>query len=239
MLRSASAQLIHEFRASVRLRWIIIGVIAADLLLIAAHVAYLSALGLDTLPAGWRIPALRIDVDGGFAELFTYLQELACCAALMFCFAQRRETLYLAWSVVFLVIFCDDALLLHEHVGRYLSSALQVPELPGLRRQDSGELLAWGLLGVAVVPLLLAGFRQASAEALSFGIWLAAVFALLVGFAAGVDMVHVVLGEVSRTLDYLFALVEDGGEMLTISVAMAGALLQGRRLARRSASTSA
>lgn len=166
--------------------------------------------------------------DGTFAGLWGGLQLLAAAAALVATAlilrrgpgaARRSAPVHLAWAVVLLMIALDDYLMIHERVGSVLVHSLDLPEVFGLRAQDLGELLVWGLLAAALGVLLLLAHLRAPAEARwnSWGFVVLMVF--LVAFGVVLDMLnillHAVLGE---TLLTVTTHVETGGELVAMSL---------------------
>jgi hypothetical protein len=167
----------------------------------------------------------RIDRDASLAEWFNYLQATFCIVLLLGVFRATRQPLYAAWAVVFLVVVVDDSLMIHERAGHYLVSMLGIPTLPGLRPHESGELLVWAIIGSVLLGILWWGFARSGRNARAAGGVLALAFAALVFCAIGIDMFHVAFSQTGTGLYALLAVLEDGGEMLSIGLACALALL--------------
>jgi hypothetical protein len=90
-----------------------------------------------------------------------------------------------------------------------------------------GELGAFIVLGVLIVAVFTVGFRRSSTEARHHALIGLGIVGLLAAFAVGVDALHALLSalvEVPREWDDLFTLVEDGGETVSISLALAFAV---------------
>ncbi len=167
----------------------------------------------------------RIDRDGSYAEWFLYLQTALCVVLLFGVFRASRQPVYLAWALTFLFVVVDDSFLLHERASIYLVNTFDIPALPGLRPHESGELLSWAVAGTVLLGVLGWGFLRSRPQARIAGGLLALAFGALVCFAIGVDMLHVALSEPGAALYGLLAIIEDGGEMLSIALACAIALL--------------
>lgn len=233
MVGSAASDLSATYRSSHQTQKIIWTIFAANLLFILTHVS--TVLLANTVPeASWLAnDALRLDRDRSVGEFFNYLQALVTVALLGRAFVTSRQGVYLAWALVFWFILLDDAMLVHERVGRALADGLDFPALAGLRPQDVGELLVWGVAAALSLPLLVWGFRSSTREAAGYGAVLTLIFGALVFFALGMDMVHILAGHWSRLADAAIAIVEDGGEMLALALACSYALLLDRRLSVR------
>ena len=120
------------------------------------------------------------------------------------------------------VLLIDDALALHESIGSLVTSVLPLPSIRSMQPEQAGELLFFAVVGVLFVAAL-AGLHRADPAARGFTMGLAPAFAFLVFFGAGVDMVHSLVAD--RDLRYAVGVIEDGGEMLAMSLLVALAYL--------------
>lgn len=170
----------------------------------------------------WR---LRLDSDWSFPELFNYLQTTMCVVLLLGVFRATRQPLYVAWVLIFLFVALDDSLIIHERLASYIVGAFGVPALLGLRPQDSGELLVWAMVGSTLLGILWWGFARSGRDARAAGGVLAVALGALIFFAMGIDMAHVAFSGTNAVVSALLAILEDGGEMLSIGLACALALL--------------
>lgn len=191
--------------------------LAADLLLIALHIGF--GLGMETIPAAFNIAR-----DGSLAELLGYAKWLAI--ALLLAQAWRRSgiPLLLALACAFLLALADDSLQMHERLGAWLAAALALPAWADLRPQDLGELAAFAAMGLALLLVLVpAALRTARAD-WPLALPTLALIAALATVGVGVDFLHNLAAGLpygAQALD----LVEDGGEMMLASAALAHAAL--------------
>ena len=145
-------------------------------------------------------------------------------AALLFLaasFEQRARAPFVI-SLCFFLAWIDDSAQYHERVGGFLGNYLQLPSAPGLRRKDSGELLAWGLAAAALLPVAFWAFRGRRHGDGSVVRLVALPIAGLVFCGVVFDMMHVAV-EGPRA-DLILTVMEDGGEMLSIAAAVAVSL---------------
>ena len=173
---------------------------------------------------GFLSEQFDITQEGGYAELFQYVKEF-CCAVLLLSIAwQVRSAGYLVWAFFFGYLLMDDMLQIHENGGELIAEYLNFASGFGLRAKDLGELTV--TLAVATVLFLALGltywrgtsrFRKVSMD----------ILLLLVGlafFGVVMDMLHVMLynveelGSLARILGEAAGLIEDGGEMLVMSL---------------------
>jgi hypothetical protein len=208
-----------------RLSLVLAVLLVTDLLLIAAS--------LEAQRRGWSDGRYRqwlLRVEGGWPEQFGYAKEAGCAALLLLVRRRTREGVFAAWAAVFACALVDDRLQVHERAGRLLARHLPLPErFAGLREQDLGELAVWGLLGVLPLVAVVVLHRRSPGHVRAASRGMAVVVAGFVFFGVVVDQVHsMTLG---GPLDRGLGVLEDGGELVMLSVAVwyAGALLAAAR----------
>lgn len=194
-----------------RLVWALFGVnLIVILLPVVAQVLEVAGLIPDT-----PRPLIHPGTDGSLPEVLNYAQAGGCALFLALTGRRCASPVLYAWAGIFAFILIDDAFQYHERFGAGLAQALSLPAMGGLRAVDFGELLAWALAGLILLPLALrAAFRAQGIER-GMGLMILLVFVALVFFAVVIDMAHSALG--SR----IVLLLEDGGEMLCIATACA------------------
>lgn len=120
-------------------------------------------------------------------------------------------------GIAICIFFLDDAFQLHELLGKWIGG--MVPFIPPfrLRKEDLGELIVTLIVGLILMPSFVAAYYFGSHQVRVIFHNLFLLIALLLTFAVGVDMVHSAYRDSPRIELYL-GLVEDGGEMLVISL---------------------
>ncbi len=194
---------------------VLVLLISADLIFIVLHPAG---------KLGFLSEQFDITREGGYAELFQYVKEFWCTVLLLLVAWQVRSTAYLVWAFFFSYLLADDILQIHETGGEMIAAHLNFASGFGLRARDLGELTV--TLSVATVLFLVlsltywhstARFRKVSLD----------ILLLLVGlafFGVAMDMLHVmvynveVLGDWASIFGEAIGLIEDGGEMLVMSL---------------------
>ena len=167
----------------------------------------------------------------GYPSIYNYLKIGFLVGLMVWAFAKTQKLIHLAWAFTFFIVLLDDSLEIHEQMGSYFRSALSIPSVLGLSPQQLGELMTWGFLAIPVVAALIYGFWRSSAYDASIGIVWGIIFSALVFFAVGVDVIHdaaatiPLVGVAGKVFTITFVIIEDGGEMVTISVACAVGLL--------------
>lgn len=187
--------------------------VTADLIFIFLHLLYrFSGLFTD--------PRLRIDIDRGFAEMYQYAKIAAVTVMLVWLFIQHRKVIYLAFVPVFVYLLADDAWMLHEKLGGWLSDSQNWATFLNLRGQDQGEVVVTTAFGAALFSVVgLAYLRSQPPERRICRILLALI-GVLAFFGVGVDLAHFLAQDIlPKHLTGVF--VEDGGEMGAMSLIVA------------------
>ena len=155
-----------------------------------------------------------VDHDGGYSEYYQYLKEYWIAVALLAVFWLTKEKVYAVWGMLFLYLLLDDALQIHEAVGdaaaRYWSDSGAL----GLRIQDFGELAVSAAVGGIFALAVLYYYHQGGNEIRRVSQNLGLMLVALAFFGIAIDLLYAVYFEQIRGL----ALLEDGGEMVIMSV---------------------
>ena len=157
--------------------------------------------------------------DQGYGEWFDYAKIVFASGLLLCVWWERRQAIYMVLSFIFALVVIDDSMAVHEAGGHLLLGWVSRDTSLGLHMRDLGELAVWALLGSFALALFVYGYRKSQPEDASIGVYFAVCLALLIVFAIGVDMLHAVAP--TRALDGLFGIIEEGGEMVVLSLACA------------------
>lgn len=215
----------HLLAASGAFLRVLAVLLAADAALILLHILHdLRDMGLVGGPYWLESRLLLISEDHGLGEIFGYGKALAIAVGFLACYLKSRAPIFACLGLTFVVILLDDSLLLHEIFGHRLATALALEPAFGLRAQDLGELLVWFVLGSVVVPSLAVGFRRSRKRAQTLASIFLVLLAALVFFALMVDMLHILLHDGFRGAYRVWPLVEEGGELVVLSLICAAAV---------------
>lgn len=169
-----------------------------------------------------------LGMDGSFSELYMYLKAGAASLILLTLYSKRQTLTYLGWGLTFLFILLDDSLGLHEAFSTFLINNASLPKVQNIEGRHYAPLIFWGLVGLVLVGLIGLGYlREPRTRRLSrwFFISLGALF-----FCGGiVDTLRESAPDQTQPLvAYILArtiIIEDGGEMMTLSFFVALALV--------------
>lgn len=172
-------------------------------------------------------PMLKISEDRALPEGFNYLKWMVICAALLLMGLRTRWLAPALWATVFFLILIDDSFQLHEHFGSRLATLLELADYSLLSGTAMGEIAAFGAMGMLAVALVGALFRQRDPETqLLSQRYLVIILALGI-FGVGFDLMHAAVRNLTfaphvvSLLSQIFTVIEDGGEMLVASLAVA------------------
>jgi len=135
----------------------------------------------------------------------------------LYVYVKTEENGYIAWALLFTYLLCDDAMSIHERVGSIIASNFDFTPFFGLRLQDVGELAVTAISAVLLLTLIgfyylrgLSMFQKISRDLL-------AMLLIIAFLGIVIDMVHIAVNP-GWKLNLLFDMIEDGGEMIAMSV---------------------
>jgi len=108
----------------------------------------------------------------------------------------------------------DDALQIHELVGRHFANRLNfIPPL-NLRLQDFGELIVYAIIGIFLFTIIIWAYSSSNVTFKKVSKNLLLLIFILAFFGIFIDMLQSALHKYIHE----FGLLEDAGEMFTVSV---------------------
>lgn len=190
-------------------RTFLVLLLVADFVFMILHLIY------------WYTDAVSSDFfsisrERGYAEFFQYIKLLWLVVLFAGHAIRHKERSYLFWSAVFGYILLDDSMTIHERAGELIRRNLGMSSFLGLRGADYGELIFYavvlGGLLLCLIPAYYYGTRAFRHDS-HYILGLLVVF----GFFAGVgDILHMLVRE--TFVFRMFDVIEDGGEMVMISM---------------------
>ena len=197
---------------------LLVALLGVDGLLILGHVGFF-AFGLDD-------GKLLLSYARGYGELFMYAKFAALATAAAALALWRREFGWLWWAFLFAFLCFDDAYEAHEQVGRQLGDWLAVQmgmdprgHLLSFRWRDLGEALYLGGAALLILGPLVAAYRRGGPVFRKASRRLAVMLLLLIICGIGFDLLHRnSLLQEFRAVVHMIALMEDGGELVVVSL---------------------
>ena len=210
-------------RALVRSRGtlgVLLAMLAVDAGFLGLHAAHVLAEWRGAVPPGGA--SFSIEMEGGPSEIYEAAKAGSCVVALVICARRAAAPLYAALAAAFALAMADNVLGLHESSGEALAPALAAAgALFEAAPQALGELAFFSMAGMSILAVLRAGFRHSRGVHRRLGIAFLLLLAALGAFAVGLDLLHAAVGGERRAVDRLFGAVEDGGELVVLSLAAA------------------
>ena len=166
-------------------------------------------------------PRYAISKDRGFGEIFQYVKEYWVSLIFFWLAVKNRSLLYLSYSLLFVYILVDDSFMIHEKLGKEISIYFGFPTMLKLRPRDFGEMSIYAIVGLSflfLVGLTYPGSTQNLKKTCRKSFVFLAIFFL---FGAVIDMATIMIANIfsKNSLWYsLIILLEDGGEMIIVSV---------------------
>lgn len=159
---------------------------------------------------------LYVDSDRGLAEYFQYLKFTVLILASIYLILMKRYG-YAFWGFLFMAMLLDDSSEYHETIGELIANHFNFEPWFGLRAVDWGELCYAAGFGIIMLAALVFFYRRGSRRFKNSCKDIGLLLILFVCFAVGLDMVHSLTLN-NPPLSKVLALLEDGGEMLAISL---------------------
>lgn len=204
-------------------RWVFVAVAAGlSVVLLAVVVDALRYLDFHH----YRARFLSLTTDRGLPELVmdALVLTVAVLTALMFHRTGLRG--FLLISALLFLVALDDFFSFHESLGTLLVGRLGIVDHGDVKAQPLGELAFLIAFGLFCIPVLLWAVWGMQPDNLAVLVIYGVLFALFAGFSGGVDFLHS-LAE-SSFMDRLMGWIEEGGEILVITILTSVAILQFR-----------
>lgn len=166
---------------------------------------------------------LRIDEDGSIPEKYESVALLVSAAILLLSgIARKRPTLAILSLIIFYMMV-DNYYGIHEIAGEKIYST----------KNYFGELIFFIIF--AIISTLLISIAIYKSETGIRNDTLSLVLALILFsfFSVGVDIVHTIASSIYPLSKFAFAILEDGGEMICISLILSVSLKVGENSFRR------
>jgi len=151
-------------------------------------------------------------IDGGYPERFGYVLELLIAFFFLARALSTRAWFWLSWSAVFIIIFLDDFLKLHETIPLVLTGS-----------EDSfifsSDLIGFLFFLPIILLILSVGFYFCPPQGRSYELFLLFVgyLGFLIILGVGLDFIHPILAETFGISETLLTLIEDGGELVILT----------------------
>jgi hypothetical protein len=186
-------------------------------LLLAVDLGFILLHSIEALAPFWTNPMFSIEKDGTFPEVYQYVKYFWIILLLFYNARNIRAWGYVAWAAAFTYFLCDDALRIHENVGIYFTQLGPFTPPLHLRMEDLGELAISFFAGLLLFCLIAWAWQWGSEQFKKCSRDILFLILVLLFFGLGVDMLHIMLRP-GWQWGFVLGVLEDGGEMLTVSL---------------------
>ena len=194
---------------------LVLVLLGIDVFFIGVHVLLSALKYFGFLEAG-SLKYFKVTQEGGIPEIFNYFKLCLVSVVLMLIYLRSRIPIYLILALIFTYALLDDAFTLHERLSLDLAEALVLPDM--WEQSTYAQPLYFAIVATLLIPMLLGGWINANSTHRRLSLAMIASLCVLAFFAVFVDFVHSLVSDYSRIADKALALVEDGGEMLAVTL---------------------
>lgn len=204
----------------------LIFLLLGDLLYIVLHLFHKFARHFD-LSAFLSLrfdDAFSVYNELSLGESYQYLKEFWITAIFIWLIWKNKQTFYTGWALLFFYFLLTDMLSLHAELGTLALQALNIDPffvLYGeMRYQDFGELGVSLAAGLLIIPTIVFSYFRGNKEVKRIFHYLFGCLLLIVFFGIVNDFANRIFPEEGNKVIYeLTRLIEDGGEMIAMSIA--------------------
>jgi hypothetical protein len=158
---------------------------------------------------------LSLNIDQSMPEAFQYVKELWIVLLLTITYIKRKEAVYLIWTLLFTFFLVDDFAGIHENLGGFIA---EITSSLNFISKDLGEFLGVAIIGLVFLVVFLFAFFKAKRKDKRASVTLGFLVSALLFFGIAVDLIHAAFRGSSMVIYEFLALVEDGGEMLVMTL---------------------
>jgi len=201
---------------------ILVILLSADVFFVLLHLTHKIARLLD-IGTTIRKDVFNISMDLGLAEAFQYVKEYWIVILLVWLIFKKRQFFYAGWALLVAYMLFDDMLSVHEGLATFVLEKLSIPSLHviygEMRYQDIGELGVSLFFGFLILSLIAISYIRGAKEVRTTFHYLVGCLLIIVFFGVVFDLANRVFAEdTSKIMFEITRLIEDGGEMLGMSI---------------------
>jgi hypothetical protein len=160
-----------------------------------------------------------ITSDRTVSEFYQYLKEVVVAGIFLTIYLKKRDMGFLSFTLIFIYLFADDALMYHEQAGIFLRSLYDLSDTylgALIGEQNAGELISLVLPGAILGIIFLLAYLKASRASRILYHRILLLLLILVFFGVFLDIIHELM-ELSK-FGRVLGIIEDFGEMLVMSI---------------------
>ncbi|MBL8100053.1 MAG: hypothetical protein JNK81_12775 [Anaerolineales bacterium] len=202
----------------------LIFLLAGDLFYILLHLIHKGARHFDLFTLIRENLAFALYVDLSLGESFQYLKEYWILLIFVWLIFKHKKYFFAGWALLFLYFLLDDMLSFHEGLATFVLQSFNIDPfyiIAGeLRYQDYGELGVSVFFGIILISMIGIAYWRSTKEVRTIFHYLFGCLLLIAFFGVVNDFANRLFPEEGNKVIYeLTRLIEDGGEMIAMSIA--------------------
>lgn len=197
---------IHGYEESDAIKFLKL-LIYGDLFFIILHI--INTYTLDT-------SLFDITADRKLPEIYQYVKFISICFLLKHAASKFNCKLLYSWILFFTYLLLDDSLRIHEKIGKFIDNSIEFEPFLGLSTHRITEVSVSVIAGSILFFPLLWAYLKGSPSFRAISHRFAFLIGVLVWFGVVIDVAGGLM--IKTNSDLLLELVEDGGEMISVSV---------------------
>jgi hypothetical protein len=216
------AQLLKRFAFPKKSMHILVLLLSADLFFVLLHLAHKAARLLDMFST-IRNDVFNLYYDLTLAESFQYVKEYWIIILFAWLIIKKKDVFYTGWALLFTYLLFDDMLGFHGGLATFFLERFGIDSghilFGEMRYQDFGELGVSLFFGILFLSLIAISYFRGGKEVRTIFHYLVGGLLLIVFFGVVNDFVNRIFNEDTNQIMFeISRLIEDGGEMLGMSV---------------------
>ena len=199
---------------NLELKKVLIGLLLVDLAFLLLHLQFFTRYSLGMM--------FNLEADHGYSEWFQYFKEGLICCLLFYVFYRKKSKVFASWAWLVLFLLADDSFRLHERSGDLLAPVIPeaLANLFHVSPDSLAEVLFFGIAGCTLIAPVAFFHLRSSHQDRRHSLNLLLMLGVLSFFGVFVDLLHMMVAGwgANSVVVKLFGMIEDGGELLAMSV---------------------
>jgi hypothetical protein len=196
--------------------------LATDLFFIVMHVISKVARWFD-LGTTIRDDQFNIYYDLTLGESFQYVKEYWMILFFAWLIFRHKQYFYTGWAFLLVYFLLTDMLSIHNNLATFTLERMNIDPFyvlyGALRYQDFGELAVSMVFGMLIFPMIAISYFRGGRNVRTIFHYLIGMLLIIVFFGVVNDSLNRVFDqETNKILYEITRLIEDGGEMIGMSI---------------------
>ncbi|HUT48798.1 MAG TPA: hypothetical protein VM325_05630 [Alphaproteobacteria bacterium] len=204
-------------------------VFVIDLAFVLLHVGHILSTEKIWVVDALRNPRFDLMEEDNYAALFKIVLAGLLAAFLIRAYVISRQPVYAGAAAVLAALVAIGGLRLHVWIGSLIGARLGLQARFPEMAPHMGEALGVAAAGVLLLWLLLFAAARSAGLHAGVGVVLALLFVIMGFFAGGIDLLHALLFFESVWLVWALQVIEETGELATLTILCAVAAAAARR----------